>query len=79
MRFSVKHGELIHQSFSSDRSSSLLAHRAQEALAKVADDWMSRSGVISVEVARRNSRAEAYLTRGRAAGDLTGEKIADLG
>jgi hypothetical protein len=27
--------------------------RAQEALAKVAGDWMSRPGVVAVEVARR--------------------------
>jgi hypothetical protein len=27
--------------------------KAQETLAKVANDWMSRSGVVSVEVARR--------------------------
>jgi hypothetical protein len=30
-----------------------LTRKAQEALAKVADDWMSRSGVVAVEVARR--------------------------
>ncbi len=30
-----------------------LTLKAQFALADVADDWMSRSGVISVEVARR--------------------------
>ena len=30
-----------------------LTRRAQAALAKVAGNWMSRSGVVSVEVARR--------------------------